>query len=254
MDGSRHANGIGVKVINELKKLYRRIDRQCPVIGSWLRRLAGRDRLHNVRKTIHGHNNVISYRNVSLNAVHFDIAGKDNHIDISDNCTLNGVTFHIRGDRHHISIGPKCRFNSRGSIWIEDHDCTLSIGEGSTFEEVDFALSEPGSCIDIGRDCMFAYNTEVKTGDSHAILSAQDNTRLNYAKDVHIADHVWVGAHSIILKGVKINTNFVVAAGSIVTRKFNKPGIIIGGNPAKEIKDGITWSRERIVDAPPKIT
>lgn len=37
--------------------------------------------------------------------------------------------------------------------------------------------------------------------------------------------------------GVSIPDNTIVAAGSVVTKSFEKSNIIIGGNPAKEIGD-----------------
>ncbi len=92
---------------------------------------------------------------------------------------------------------------------------------------------------------MFAYDIDVRTGDSHSIISRTNNERINYAKDVVIDDHVWIGAHCIILKGSFISEDSVVATGSVVTQRFEEKGIIIGGNPAKKIKDQISWDRER---------
>jgi acetyltransferase-like isoleucine patch superfamily enzyme len=127
-------------------------------------------------------------------------------------------------------------------------DVSLTIGENSTFEDVHFALTESGSRIDIGQDCMFANDIDVRTGDSHSILSQESGKRINYAENVIIGNHVWIAAHSIILKGARIAENSIVGTGSVVTRKFDKPGIIIAGNPAIQLKDGVTWSRERVYD------
>ena len=46
----------------------------------------------------------------------------------------------------------------------------------------------------------------------------------------------WIGANSIILKGVKVGYGSIIAAGAVVTKDVptNK---IVGGNPAKIIKD-----------------
>jgi acetyltransferase-like isoleucine patch superfamily enzyme len=93
---------------------------------------------------------------------------------------------------------------------------------------------------------MFAYDIDVRTGDSHSIISQETGERINYAQDVCIGDHVWIAAHTILLKGSAIPDNSIVATGSVVTRPFETRGIILGGNPAKTIKDGITWSRQRI--------
>jgi acetyltransferase-like isoleucine patch superfamily enzyme len=54
---------------------------------------------------------------------------------------------------------------------------------------------------------MFAYDVELKTGDSHNIIDAITGKRLNHAKTIKIADHLWIGAHTTILKCVSIPEN-----------------------------------------------
>ena len=94
---------------------------------------------------------------------------------------------------------------------------------------------------------MLAYDIDVRTGDSHSIISSETGERLNYEKDIIIGDHVWVAAHSYLLKGAIIGDNSVVATGSIVAGEFPDSNIIIGGSPAKIIKRGVTWDRRRIL-------
>jgi acetyltransferase-like isoleucine patch superfamily enzyme len=57
-------------------------------------------------------------------------------------------------------------------------------------------------------------------GDSHSILDGDTGKRFNYAEDVLIADHVWIGAGCAILKGALISSETVVGTGSVVTGKF----------------------------------
>jgi acetyltransferase-like isoleucine patch superfamily enzyme len=199
-----------------------------------------------VVRSVHGENNRVRYKDAELNSVRFDIVGNGNRIIIKPGCVLNHVTFYVRGDNHRVIIRKNCRFNGGGCVWLEGDDCVLEIGRQSSFENVHLALTEEGSKMSIGRDCMFAYSFEVRTGDSHSVLSRESNERINYAKDVHIGDHVWVAAHCIILKGVSIASDSIVASGAVVTRSFDTGGIVIGGNPAVKIKEGITWSRARI--------
>jgi len=70
-----------------------------------------------------------------------------------------------------------------------------------------------------------------------------------------IEDDVWIGARAIILKGVKIHSGSVIAAGSVVTRDI-PPYEVWGGVPAKKIKnrfkDGETEIHVRTISAKTK--
>lgn len=50
-----------------------------------------------------------------------------------------------------------------------------------------------------------------------------------------IEDDVWIGMDSILLSGIRIGQGSVIASGSVVTKSF-PPYSIIGGNPARILK------------------
>lgn len=54
-------------------------------------------------------------------------------------------------------------------------------------------------------------------------------------KSVHIGKNVWLGAGAIILPGVTVGENSIVAAGAVVTKDV-PANTIVGGVPAKFIK------------------
>ena len=56
-------------------------------------------------------------------------------------------------------------------------------------------------------------------------------------KPVQIEDNCWIATNAIILSGVRLGPHTIVAAGSIVTKSFSEGNQIIGGNPAKVIKE-----------------
>lgn len=53
-------------------------------------------------------------------------------------------------------------------------------------------------------------------------------------RKIEIHENVFLGAHSIIMGGVTIGPNAIVAAGSVVTKDVPE-NTIVGGNPAKVI-------------------
>ena len=59
-----------------------------------------------------------------------------------------------------------------------------------------------------------------------------------------IQDDVWVGANSIILRGVTVGEGSVIAAGSIVTKDVMSYSVV-GGSPAKFLK--MRFTEEEII-------
>ena len=53
---------------------------------------------------------------------------------------------------------------------------------------------------------------------------------------VVIGDDVWIGANAVILPGVTIGRHVVVAAGAVVTKDV-RDNCVVGGVPAKVLKD-----------------
>jgi maltose O-acetyltransferase len=53
---------------------------------------------------------------------------------------------------------------------------------------------------------------------------------------VVLHDHVWVASHAIVLPGVTIGRGAVVAAGAVVTKDV-PPFTLVGGNPARFIRN-----------------
>nr|WP_081324477.1 DapH/DapD/GlmU-related protein [Vibrio crassostreae] len=64
-------------------------------------------------------------------------------------------------------------------------------------------------------------------------------------KSVSIGKDVWIGHGSIIMDGVTISNGAIIAAGSIVTKDVD-PYVVVGGNPAKFIKNRFPDDNELI--------
>ena len=198
-------------------------------------------------KSISGLNNQLSFPILS-NCVdsNFVIQGDHNTILIGDCSQLNNVNVFIQGSNNKIVIANYVKFSKGSELWIEGDNCLLQIGEYTSFENAHLAVTENNSKIIIGEDCMFAYDIDVRTGDSHSIIDEITKKRTNYAKNVVIGNHVWIASHCSILKGVTINDNCVIATRSTVTKSFAEKGLLIGGCPAKMLKNNINWDRKKI--------
>lgn len=60
--------------------------------------------------------------------------------------------------------------------------------------------------------------------------------------DTKIGSRCFIGANSIILPGINVGHNSIIAAGSVVTKNVDA-NTIVAGNPAKTIKHGIKTGR-----------
>jgi acetyltransferase-like isoleucine patch superfamily enzyme len=199
-----------------------------------------------VYRSIRGKGNRIEAKESVFGNVSVDIVGTHNIVKISDTASLNGVEIYIRGNNNHIEIGERCRVVKEASLWMEDDNCMIRVGSYTSFISAHLAATETGSSIEIGYDCMFAYDIDVRTGDSHSVIDRKTGKRINPASNVFISDHVWIAAHVRILKGVRIMKNSIVATGSIVVKGSEEENVIYAGVPARVVKRDIDWCRERI--------
>lgn len=88
----------------------------------------------------------------------------------------------------------------------------------------------------IGNDVIFGPNVSIFS-ETHIFdnpdlpVRVQGETR----KGVIIEDGAWLGTRAVILDGVTVGRNSIVAAGAIVTENV-PPGAIVGGVPARILK------------------
>ena len=129
---------------------------------------------------------------------------------------------------------------------MEDDDNEIEIGRHNFIGTGSLLAALEGTKIKIGSDCMIASPCEIRTSDSHSILDS-DGNRINYAKDITIDDHVWIGMGCLILKGAHVPSDCVVAAKSIVCAAASfKKGTLLGGVPAKVLRENINWNHKRL--------
>jgi acetyltransferase-like isoleucine patch superfamily enzyme len=126
-----------------------------------------------------------------------------------------------------------------------------SIGHGTVFQGSgtmrfglrsfcgEYCVFGCNAAINIGNDVMIAQAVTIRDTD-HRIADASIPMIQQgiVATPVNIEDNVWLGHGAIILKGVRIGTGAVVAAGSIVTKDV-EPYMIVAGSPARPLKSRI---------------
>ena len=76
----------------------------------------------------------------------------------------------------------------------------------------------------------------IRDSNNHKIIKE------GYVTDapIIIGDHVWIGVGATILSGVTIGEGAVIAAGAVVTKDV-PPRTLVGGVPAKIIRECVQW-------------
>ncbi len=97
-----------------------------------------------------------------------------------------------------------------------------------------------GNFVSIGPEVIFNVSADHNTETistypyvAHVIHSGKEGISKG---DIVVEDDVWIGSRAIILSGVHIGQGAVIAAGAVVTKEV-KPYSIVGGVPAKVIKN-----------------
>lgn len=93
--------------------------------------------------------------------------------------------------------------------------------------------------ITFGNDVLISWENLFLDTDFHKIKI--NGCVTNLPKEIVIGNHVWFGCRCTILKGTHIVDEIIVAANSTLTGHFGQGHTIIGGNPAKVVKEQVSW-------------
>lgn len=157
-----------------------------------------------------------------------------------------------KSDKKYVIVGEDSMVSA--SFIFETNSGCVTIGPksfvgGSTFISI--------NSISVGSNVFIAWGCYFYDHDSHSIdyherrndIQQQLNDYKNgrnficnknwsvvNSAPIIISDDAWIGMNSIILKGVTVGEGAIVASGSVVTKDV-PPWTIVGGNPAKIIKE-----------------
>jgi acetyltransferase-like isoleucine patch superfamily enzyme len=121
---------------------------------------------------------------------------------------------------------------------------TVSIGDGTVFNgatHIIGALSE-GVAVTIGRDCLFASNVSVRGSSHHGLWDMDTGELLNPEVGIAVGDHVWIGNQVILLNKAQVASGSVVAARSIVNKRFTEANALLAGTPAAIRRSRVEWT------------
>ena len=110
----------------------------------------------------------------------------------------------------------------------------VTVGENCRILTSSFG-SEPWM-IFIGNKVTITSGVRLLTHDGASWLFNDEKGRRHLYRPIRIGNNVFIGSNAIVMPGVVIEDNVVVAAGSVVTKSVPS-GKIVGGNPAKIIGD-----------------
>ncbi len=90
--------------------------------------------------------------------------------------------------------------------------------------------------IHIGDGCAISHDVTIMDSDAHELNG------LRHTEPVFIGNHVWIGTRVTILPGVKVGDGAVIAAGAVVSKDVPSNSLV-GGVPARIIKENVDWKK-----------
>lgn len=142
----------------------------------------------------------------------------------------NGVTLQSDANKNPSGILHPCRLTTLCS------GAEIIVGDESGMSGVTICSARS---VFIGKHVGLGANVSIFDTDFHPInpwFRIFENDKNTLVEDVVIGDYVWIGANSIVLKGVHVGYGAVIGAGSVVTKDV-PPLTIYAGNPAHYVKD-----------------
>ena len=192
------------------------------------------------------------------NTVIFDNAVIEDNVIIAHNCVIGEPLNSFYSDPGYINpptvIGAGSLIRSHAIIYAGNRlGENVSTGHRVTLRENNIignhtvigTLSDLQGNIQIGNYCKFYSNVHVASLSTignfvslypYVVMTNDPYPPSDDLLGGTISDYTQVGAHSIILSGVKVSENCLVGANSVVTKNFPEYSLLMG-DPAKVVMD-----------------
>lgn len=137
----------------------------------------------------------------------------------------------IKGNGN-VYIGDNVTIGMTVTPWTYDKDAVIRISDNVFLNGTKFACKES---ISIGKNCMIGECRIFDTNFHSININRHDPSAYVKVEKIDISQNVWIAPDSVILPGVNICENSVVAICSVVTKNVPK-NTLVAGNPAKIVK------------------
>lgn len=168
--------------------------------------------------------NGVQYKEFRTGGIPYVMVARNGKMEIGNNFSMNNGINH-----NPIGCPQPCTF-------FVDNDSKITIGDNVGISQAALiALAD----ITIGNNVKIGGGASLYTSDFHSIdpetRASSEDFRHRKSAPINVCDNAFIGAHSIILKGVTIGEAAIVGAGSVVTKSI-PPREIWAGNPAKFVR------------------
>ena len=180
-------------------------------------------------------------------------AGRDCVISRSsrlENVTLgDGVRVGDGAQLKNVVVGSYTKIGRNVTLYSAESTRPVRLGRHCWLSFSAFGEATGGDII-VGDYAVIAHGTTILTssgpGEQSPIMNALFPAQLG---PVHIGDHSWLGAHSLVLPGAMVSEGVVLAANSMLRAGHYQPWSVFGGSPARLIRaidpDAVQAARAR---------
>ena len=113
-----------------------------------------------------------------------------------------------------------------------DYGANIEVGD-NFYANFNLTILDANKVV-IGDNVFIAPNVGLHTS-GHPLDVKRRNAGLEYARPITIGNNVWIGAGVNVMPGVRIGSNSVIGAGSVVTRDV-PANVVAAGVPCRVIK------------------
>lgn len=177
--------------------------------------------------------------NLILKNASIEFSGKNNILFCNKNIEIKNCKIRFTGSDSLIYFD-----ENKGDISLNirvGNDSVFYLGKNCYINKTSNMYATERKNIIIGSDCLISFDSYFRTADPHIIYDVKSKKRINFSKSILIGDHVWIGQNCLILKGTKVGSGSVIGGHSVVSNKIINSNTIYAGNPAKKVKENISY-------------